>query len=211
MTENKHTELLYNYLSICPKEYNHILKRFAVDRNINNSDQLKPFDKFKDSSFNGLVFKNNRVLVYNILIFNKDLNYRSDYLDITTAFNHLLDYYNIIHLCIIIPLILFKYYRENIIAEKIILYIKHQNDERFKPKFRHEITKHRGREGLFITDNRNANTSKWNQILFSAINQIGFGLSNEQEKEGLDICSSVFAQAHELLNSSNKYGCSNGL
>lgn len=159
-----HTSLLYPYIHFAPED---IQAKFTF-----LDDIEKPLTE-KDSSFIGLLFRDCKVYCYNILIFDKDKDYQGEYLEITEIFNKLLKQYNIYHLCFITRHILDKYARENIVAENITPILKYDRPE-FKPKFRYEITKHRGRERKSIKSDRKGVYRTWSNLFHSTIKTISY-------------------------------------
>lgn len=198
--KNKHTELLFPFLLEAPRK---IQRKFY---NFHGKESLNKFvDPYGDSCFMGIMFIKNRVYCYNIEIYSiKDDSAR--YLDITKIFNQFLKEYNIFHLCYLFHRALFKYYRENSLTEKILPYVKHQNDKTLKPKFTYAVTKHRGRYRLFIESKRNENQRKWNSLLFRAIRKDSY--SSELRRrigEGFDLFGSPYKSLPKLNTCTYEY------
>ena len=154
---NNHTNLFFESFYKCPIEYRRIIRGFYIDGFCRQSFQFSEDNRFKDCVFNGLIFKGGKVLVFNIVIFNKDENYKSEYMDITKVFNLFLEKYDIILLSLMINKVLYSYFRENIIAENLIYSL--QNCDESSRFFL--IKRQRNREKPFIRDNSSENEEDW--------------------------------------------------
>lgn len=163
INRNLHTAKLIPYILQAPISIQRKFYNFHGEESLN-----KFYDQYGNSSFMGFLFYNNKVLCYNIEIYSIT-DESSRYLDITKVFNTLLKEYNIFHLCYLLHRTLFKYYRENCLTEKILPYIRYQNELSLKPKFIYAITKHRGRHRLFIESRRNKSQIEWDRIIFQSI------------------------------------------
>lgn len=124
-----------------------------------------------ESSFNGILFRNNRVLMYNIYTFSPQNDYRPQYLDITETFDLLLQEYNIYHLCLIIPKAVRKLYSDCTLTEKIIPYIRYDKESNL-PKSRYPIMRHHNKHRKFIVPNRKGSNRIWRDILYRSIARI---------------------------------------
>lgn len=187
--KNLHTAKLFEYLFFAPYS---IQKKFY---NFHGSETMNRFyDCYGDCSFMGILFYNNRVLCHNIEIYSKKDDHKHRYLDVTDLFNQLLKEFNIFHLCYLFHRATYKYYRENVLTEKILPLIKHQTDARYKPKFNYAITKHRGRYRLFVEDYENENKREWRSILLSAIRKDShYKLLKEYKRERPDLFTELYS------------------
>ena len=192
---NKHTQELFKYIFYAPEEiqkkyYNGIAREITyrpdlVDENgakVTNSNNKiriqhqkvknKEWYRYKnnkgDCSFYGFIFKDNRVFVYNIYLYDKNNDYKPEYLEITGIFNKLLKRFNIYHLCIILNKALKNQCKENETTESIIIFLKHDN-KNYHHRYRYQLLKQNGRYKEFIIRNRHESRIKWNKIIFSAI------------------------------------------
>ena len=162
--KNLHTEKLFPYVFFAPYK---IQNKFY---NFHGNETIQRFyNHYGNSSFMGLLFYNNRVMCYNIVLYAADESRNDRFLDVTDVFNELLKEFNIFHLCYLFHRATFKFNRENALTENILHFIRYQNDSQYKPKFTYAVTKHRGRFRLFIENNINENQGEWNRILLSAI------------------------------------------
>ena len=154
---NRHTNLFFETLLKCPLEYRGIIKLFTIVDTHKKSYPLIEENRFKDCFFKGFVFRDNKVLVFNITIFNKEKNYKSEYLDITDVFNKYLDKYNIVLLCMVINKNIHTYCRESSIAENLIYNLQNADAN----KIQSLIDKQKNREKPFIRDNSDMNKNAW--------------------------------------------------
>ena len=146
--KNLHTEKLFPYVFFAPYK---IQKKFY---NFHGNETIQRFyNHYGNSSFMGLLFYNNRVMCYNIVLYATDESRNDRFLDVTDVFNELLKEFNIFHLCYLFHRATFKFNRENALTENILHFIRYQNDSQYKPKFTYAVTKHRGRFRLFIENN----------------------------------------------------------
>ena len=116
--------------------------------------------------FNGLIFRDNFVGAYNIIIYQKKDWDRPIYLNVFETFQKLLKYYNVYHAALILKHSLCKYERENVLVENNYLHFKYY-DRNILPRLNYNATKHRGREGKFIDWNGNGHQREWDNILLS--------------------------------------------
>jgi hypothetical protein len=128
-------------------------------------------NKTNEASFNGILFREDRVLVMNIYTFNPDKDYEISYLDITGFFNRMLQQYNIFHLCLIIPKALRGLYSDSTLTENLIPFIKYDKPYRL-PKRRYALTRHHNKHRKFIVRNRRECRETWDPILHQAISKI---------------------------------------
>lgn len=154
---NKYTGLFFDSFLKCPPEYKGIIKSFAIIDAHKKAYPLVEDNRAKDCFFNGLIFKDRKVFVFNISIFNQDNNYKSEYLDITTVFNKHLTKRNIILLSMMINKSLHTFYRESVIAENLIYNL--QNVEVSQRQTL--INKQKNREKPFIRNNSSNNAQEW--------------------------------------------------
>lgn len=199
MPQNRHTIALFQYIAFAPEEvmakYCNGYKRWLVTsfrervvitddngcRTVKflqkeevreNNDWYLHENNSGDSSFNGLLFRDNRVYVFNINIYEGHNNYKQKYLDITEEFDKLLKRFNIYHLCLMIPMILKKFYREHNLTENLLPYIE-TDDERLLPKFRYKIQSNHSRHRKFIEDTKGGNRRNiWDKVLSANIDKI---------------------------------------
>ena len=123
-----------------------------------------------DCSFMGFLFRENRVFVYNIQMYDKYNDYKEEYLEITGIFNRLLRKFNIYHLCIILSKALKNIYKESETSESIIIYKKYDKPYH-KHRLRYNTIKHNSRERKFIIGKRHTSRIIWNKIILSAIHK----------------------------------------
>lgn len=163
MTKNLHTAKLFPYILDAPINIQRKFYNFHGEESLN-----KFYNEYGNSSFMGFLFYDNKVFCYNIEIYSS-VDETSRYLDITKLFNSFLKEYNIFHLCYLFHRALFKYYRENCLTEKVLPYVRYQNDKNLKPKFIYAIQKHRGRHRLFTENRRGQNQREWDRIILRAL------------------------------------------
>ena len=192
---NKHTQELFKYIFYAPEEiqkkyYNGIAREITyrpdlVDENgakvtnsnnkiriqtqkVKNKEWYKSKNNKGDCSFYGFVFKDNKVFVYNIYLYDKNNDYKPEYLEITWIFNKLLKKFNIYHLCLVLRDALKNQYKESETTESVIIFLKHYKDYH-NHNLKYNVLKHHGRYKKFIIHNRHKTRILWNKIIFSSI------------------------------------------
>ena len=194
---NKHTQELFKYIFYAPEEiqkkyYNGFareiiyrpdvykedgdVKKNSIGKIIVQEKKEKNIDWYRyrnnkgDCIFNGIIFKDNRVFLYNIQMYDAKNNYEPKYLEITHVFNRLLKELNIYHLCIALSKAMQNYYKESNTAENIIIFRKYDK-EYYHHRFRYDVIKHHSRERKFIESNKNKSRRIWTKIILSAIHK----------------------------------------
>lgn len=135
-----------------------------------NPDWYK--NKTEEASFNGVMFRENKVFLMNIYTFDPDNNYKESYLDITKIFRRLLKQYNIYHLCIIIPKAVKKFYADSLATENLIPYLIYDRPYRL-PKLRTKIINNHSKHRKFVIGRRDDRDRIWTQIFNKALGKIG--------------------------------------
>lgn len=125
-----------------------------------------------ECTFNGILFRESKVYVINIYVFDSTNDYQPEYLEITDIFNQLLETYNIYHLCLIIPKAIRKLYSDSTLTESnLIPYIKYDQPYRL-PKLRYNLARHHNKHWKFIISDRKRDNGVWSKILYKAIARI---------------------------------------
>lgn len=194
---NKHTQELFKYIFYAPEEiqkkyYNGFareiiyrpdvykedgnVKKNSIGKIIIQEKKEKNIEWYRyrnnkgDCIFNGIIFKDNKVFLYNIQMYDAKNNYEPKYLEITHVFNILLKELNIYHLCIALSKAMQNYYKESNTAENIIIFRKYDK-EYYLHRFRYDVIKHHSRERKFIESNKNKSRRIWTKIILSAIHK----------------------------------------
>ena len=124
-----------------------------------------------DSSFAGLLFRENKVYVHNIYLYDVKNDYKEQYLEITGIFNELLKKYNIYHACVLALAVLKNSCKESYLTENIILYVK-TDRECHLPKFRYQLARHHSREKKFLVGRKGISGKRWHKIFYKTIAKI---------------------------------------
>lgn len=194
---NKHTQELFKYIFYAPEEIqkkyyngfareiiyrpdvykddgevkkNSIGKIIVKEKKERNPDWYRYRNNKGDCIFNGIIFRDNKVFLYNIQMYDVINNYEPKYLEITYVFNRLLKELNIYHLCIALSKAMQNYYKESNTAENIIIFRKYDK-EYYLHRFRYDVIKHHSRERKFIESNKNKSRRIWTKIILSAIHK----------------------------------------
>ena len=182
---NRHTQLLFPFIyclpdeikeKIQPKYCNGKLRKIChtkeTGENIDNYNPEWLENNTGESTFCGLLFRDNRVYTLNIEILCRDKDYQPQYLDITETFDRLLKKYNIYHLCIIISAVLRKkYYKEATLAKNLRTKVIYDRPY-LLPKIRYGIQKHHSRERKFYCDTESEGIKRWDLLITKSLHQI---------------------------------------
>ena len=160
------SSLLAPYLDFCPEN---IRMKFCNGEDKSKEEWWK--ECANEYTFCGFLFRNSRIYVINIYLFDEENDYERKYLDVTDFFEQQLETFNIYHLCFIVSKALNSYYRESTLTEKLIPYIKYGKEYRL-PKIQYAVTKHHNRYKKFIINSKDGSDGVWNQILHRAISKI---------------------------------------
>lgn len=181
MPINNHTKELFLYIAFAPEEikkkYNNGYNRWFTykqkDKTIKEENKEWYFmrNNLGDSSFAGLLFRENKVYVHNIYLYDVNKDYKEQYLEITEIFNELLKKYNIYHACILALAVLKNSCKESYLTENIILYVK-TDREYHLPKFRYQLARHHSREKKFLISGKGISGKRWHKIFYKTLAKI---------------------------------------
>lgn len=145
-------------------------KFIVSEQRIENKEWLK--NNVTECIFNGILFRDNRVFVINIYLFDPQKDYEPQYLEITQIFKQLLNSYSIYHLCLIVQAAVGNFYKDSSLTEKITIHLKYDKPYRL-PRLRYAITKHHNRHVKFISHGSKVRDNRiWNNIIYKAISRI---------------------------------------
>ena len=181
MPINNHTKELFLYIAFAPEEikkkYNNGYNRWFTykqkDKTIKEENKEWYFmrNNLGDSSFAGLLFRENKVYVHNIYLYDVKNDYKEQYLEITGIFNELLKKYNIYHACILALAVLKNSCKESYLTENIILYVK-TDREYHLPKFRYQLARHQKKKKKFLVGRKGIIGKRWYKIFYKTIAKI---------------------------------------
>lgn len=155
--------------------------------------------------FSGFIFRNEEVIPYNLVMFNK-YDKSENYINLKPTLLILLKYLNILHACLVLQALIDKYHREvKLVEDNILENLKHY-DKRFKHKSTIHVTKHRSRERKFIASDKLRDDKRWNTLLISTFYEGCFiNLLSEYKRQRPSSILMLYPSKYELVACENKH------
>ena len=162
-----HIAELFSYIYHAPED---IQKKYCNGWEI-GSDEWVANDT-TEASFKGIIFRDNKVFIYNIFVHFAYDDYMPKYLEITNTFNKLSKTYSAYHLCILLQAVLKKkYYRDSSLAEKLRLLVLYDTPQQL-PKFRYQLQRHHSRHRKFYHHSEHECRQVWDKIIRKALHEV---------------------------------------
>lgn len=145
-----YTQTLLSYLQQAPEE---IQQRCNIYYENPEPEERQIYTNRDECIFNGLIFRDNYVGVYNIQMYNVKNWDKPYYYNAFDLFQELTKYYNVYHAALILSLEVGDWKKDNVLLEQNYLHFKYY-DRQILPRLNYNATKHRNREGKFIDSHK---------------------------------------------------------